>query len=119
MLSRTKSEEYFHQAPENLNCAQSILKGFQAALNIPESRIAEFKAYGGGRVSGGICGALYAADILLGEQGKQSISQAFAQKTGDTLCVNIKRNTKTSCRDCVKIADRLTEECLDSIKKCP
>ncbi|MDR1699170.1 MAG: C-GCAxxG-C-C family protein [Prevotellaceae bacterium] len=115
MLQRKKSEEFFHQMPENWNCAQSILKGFQAELNIPESRVAEFKAYGGGRVPEGICGALYAANILLSEQGKKSVNGEFAIKVGAIHCLNIKKEARTSCKDCVKIADKLVEEKLKKI----
>ena len=110
MKQRTKSEKFFHQKPENWNCAQSILKGFQQELNIPESRIVEFKAFGGGRAPNGICGALYAADILMKEQGKNSIEQEFNEKVGGTLCLQIKRETKTSCKDCVAIADEIFEK---------
>jgi len=109
-MTRTKSEEFFHQKPENLNCAQSILKGFQQELNIPESRIAEFKAFGGGRAPNGICGALYAADILMKEQGKKTIEQKFNEKVGETLCLQIKKEAKASCKDCVAIADEILEK---------
>ncbi len=112
MLQRKKSEEFFHHAPENWNCAQSVLKGFQAECDIPESRIDEFRAYGGGRAPGGICGALYAADMLLAEQGRDSISRQFAAEAGNIHCLHIKKESKTSCKDCVKIADRLVEESL-------
>ena len=109
-MKRTKSQEYFHQKPENWNCAQSILKGFQQELSIPESRIAEFKAHGGGRASSGICGALYAGDILMKEQGKNSLAKEFNEKVGGTLCLQIKQEAKTSCKDCVAIADEILEK---------
>ena len=109
-MKRTKSNEYFHQKPENWNCAQAILKGFQRELNIPESRIAEFKAHGGGRAPNRICGALYAADILMKEQGKNSIEQEFNEQVGEVLCLQIKEKSRTSCKDCVAIADRILEK---------
>ena len=101
------SQNYFHTKPENLNCAQAILKGFQKELNIPESRIAEFKAWGGGRAPEGICGALFAAEILLAEQGKPSIKEKFKTKVGNVNCLAIKRECKVPCIDCVRIADEL------------
>jgi len=113
MLQRRKSEEFFHQKPENLNCAQSVLRGFQQELNIPQSRIDLFRAYGGGRTPDGTCGALYVADMLLREQGKDSVSKEFEEKAGATACLNIRRAGKTSCMDCVKIADRLMENSLN------
>ena len=104
------SENYFHAEPEKLNCAQAILKGFQQTFNVPDSRIAEFKLWGGGRAPEGICGALFAAEILLAEQGKPSIKEEFKKKVGNIDCRSIKRINKTSCRDCVRIADELLEK---------
>jgi hypothetical protein len=58
------SQHYFHALPENLNCAQAILKGFQKEFNISDQEIEEFRAWGGGRTKGGMCGALFAAERL-------------------------------------------------------
>ena len=104
------SQNYFHTAPEKLNCVQSVLKSFQKELNIPDSRIAEFKAYGGGRAPEGVCGALFAAEVLLAEQGKPSIKEKFKAKAGNTNCLAIKRENKTSCRECIRIAGELLEK---------
>jgi hypothetical protein len=102
---RIKSEKFFHVKPENLNCAQSVLKGFQNELNIEQSKIDDFRAFGGGRAPEGVCGALFAAEILLLERGKSSVKAEFAKQAGDITCYEIKKNAKTSCIQCVKIAD--------------
>ena len=104
------SQNYFHTKPENLNCAQSILKGFQEEFNISAGRIAEFKAWGGGRAPEGVCGALFAADILLAELEKPSIKEKFKTEVGNTNCLAIKRENKVSCLNCVRIADELLEK---------
>ena len=44
--NRIKSETYFHSLPENLNCAQAILKGFQKEFDITDQEIEEFRAWG-------------------------------------------------------------------------
>ena len=110
IMNRTKAADYFHVAPEKLNCAQSILKAFQSQLNISEETIAKFQKHGGGRAPEGICGALFAADYLLKQQGKNSIHKTFNQKAGAVTCIELKRNKKIPCEMCVKIADKLLEE---------
>ncbi|MDR0873473.1 MAG: C-GCAxxG-C-C family protein [Prevotellaceae bacterium] len=104
------SQAYFHTGEEKLNCAQSILRGFQKEFNVPDSRIAEFKAWGGGRAPEGVCGALYAADILLKEKGKASVKEQFKAKVGATDCLAIKQEKKITCPDCVRITDELLEK---------
>ena len=44
-----QASDFFH-AEDNLNCAQSVLKYFDA----PAAQIAEFKAFGGGRAPEGL-----------------------------------------------------------------
>lgn len=112
-MKRIKSETFFHAKPENLNCAQSVLKGFQQELSIPQSRIDDFRAFGGGRARGGLCGALYAAETLLTERGKLSVLQQFRDKAGGIACREIKRDAKTPCMQCVSIADELLEQNLN------
>jgi len=106
---RLKSEFYFHSLPENLNCAQAILKGFQKDFDISDQVIEEYRAWGGGRAHDGICGALFSAEQLLKEAGKKGITEEFKSRTGGTLCLEIK-TTKFPCIDCVRIADELMEK---------
>lgn len=109
-MPRTKSEKYFHVKPENLNCAQSILKGFQNELSVPENLIEEFRACGGGRAANGVCGALHAAEHLLEKANKDSIKNEFEKEIGAITCIEIKREKKTACETCVRIADELLEK---------
>ena len=106
---RKKSIEYFHVAPENLNCAQSILKGFQKEFDISEEEIAAYKAYGGGRAEDGICGALFAAKRLIGQKEQQNIENEFQREIEFIYCKELKKNKK-ACAECVALADRLVEE---------
>ena len=107
--SRTKSELFFHSQPENLNCAQAILRGFQKELNITNQEIEEYRAWGGERIQGGICGALYSAERLLSQVGKPGITEEFKAKTGKIHCFEIKA-IKFPCIDCVRLADQLIEK---------
>jgi hypothetical protein len=109
MKKRITSENYFHKKPENLNCAQAILKGFQQELNIDDSHIEEFRAHGGGRAPEGICGALYAAEHLAKKHNLGDLKADFEKETGHTNCKELKSNLKVTCEKCVKIADSFLE----------
>ena len=106
---RVLSEIYLHRKPENWNCAQSLLKGFQNEFAIPDEEIERFRALGGGRAEGGVCGALCGADYLLGGGFRAELEQAFAQAFGTCYCRELKRN-KVACIDCVRLADKLVED---------
>ena len=103
------AENFFHKKPDNLNCAQSILKAYQEEFSISESEIEAFKAYGGGKVEGGICGALFAAEKLIEKKGLKYISEEFENRVGSVLCKCIKAR-KYPCSYCVQIADELVYE---------
>ena len=104
-MTKPKATNYFRTEPEKLNCAQSILKVFQ----VPDNVVAKFRKYGGGRAPEGICGALFSADYLLKQQGKNSIQEEFRAKAGAILCREL-RKTKTLCESRVNIADELLTE---------
>lgn len=108
-MCRLKSEHYFHLLPENLNCAQAILKGFQNEFNISNSEIEEYRAWGGGRAEGGMCGALFSAERLLRQIGKESVVEEFQVLTGGTLCTEIKERIFT-CAEYVRMIDELVEK---------
>ena len=105
-LNRLESDKYFHLLPANLNCAQSVLRGFQNEFNITDEEIEEYRAWGGGRAEGGMCGALFAAERLLRQVGKESVVEEFRQKAGGLLCTEIKEKQFT-CAEYVKMADDL------------
>jgi len=105
---RISSENYFHVLPQNLNCAQAVLKGFQNEFQISENEIEEYRAWGGGRAEGGVCGALFAAERLLCHANKPSIHEEFLAVTKDIRCLEIKKG-KFPCLDCVRLADELVE----------
>jgi hypothetical protein len=108
-MSRKKSDLYFHTTSENLNCAQAVLKGFQQEFAITDNEIEEYRAWGGGRAEGGVCGALFAAECLLHQAGKQSVVEEFRKKAGGILCSEIKEKQFT-CAEYVRMADELVEK---------
>ena len=111
LQNRIKSDAFFHALPENFNCAQAILKGFQNEFGITTEEIEEYRAWGGGRAEGGVCGALFAAERLLRSIGKESVVHEFNLRSGGTLCSSIKEKRFT-CTQYVRIADELVEKYL-------
>lgn len=108
-LNRLQSDHYFHTQPGNLNCAQSVLKGFQKEFSISDLEIEEYRAWGGGRADGGVCGALFAAERLLRQIGKESVTEEFRKLAGGDLCSELKEKQFT-CAEYVRMADELVQK---------
>ena len=96
---------------EKLNCAQSVLRGFQEHLSVDEDQIAAAKQLGGGRAENGCCGALYAAWLLIREEeAKESIRLRFIAEAGSDKCREIRKLGRLSCGECVELAAGLLLE---------
>lgn len=106
-MKRISSEEYFSKEPENLNCAQAVMKGFQDEFQVPDEIIERFQAFGGGRAKDGICGALYAANCLMKKRGYNALDVPFKEKIRYLTCEEIKQSETYSCEECIKTADDL------------
>ena len=76
-----KAKSLFHGV-EKYNCAQAVLAAYKDKVNVSQETIDEFKAYGGGRVPTGYCGALHAALYLTqGDKAMEAkLKEAFIQK---------------------------------------
>ena len=100
-----KAKGFFH-GKEGYNCAQAVLAAFRDEKNISQAVIDEFKAYGGGRVANGYCGALHAALYLAGDDQavQKKLKDAFMEKAGALTCKEIKATSKLPCGDCVGLA---------------
>ena len=99
---------------EHLNCAQSILRGFQPHRNIHEEDIVNAKHLGGGEAEAGVCGALYAALQLVGDPPvRQRLRDAFVAAAGSDKCGEI----GISCVECVRLAASLLVEQDDGRKE--
>ena len=113
-MEKRKSIDFFHRKPENYNCAQSILKGFQEEFGLDEGQVEEFRAMGGGRSPKGLCGAVYSADYLMELKNLPAVSPQFEEQVGALACREIKGNRLCSCQECIEIAHRLVEGALKS-----
>ena len=112
---KAKLAAHFFHGKEGYNCAQAVLKAYQPESGMSELTIRSATVAGGGRAPKGVCGALYAAQIILGEaEASALVSQKFEQKTGSIKCSDIKQS-ECGCRGYVEIAAKLAMAHIDQI----
>ena len=95
---------------EKLNCAQSVLRGFQERYAIQEEQITAAKQLGGGKAENGLCGALYAASLLADDTLKKKLNEHFIVEAGSDKCREIRACGKLSCGECVELAARVLHD---------
>jgi len=96
---------------ERLNCAQSVLRGFQHLCGIPEEHVVQAKSSGGGRAAEGRCGALHAAITIAGASLRAAdLTAEFAVKAGSLYCREIRAKKKLTCAQCVELAATLLDK---------
>lgn len=101
-----------HHVEKNYNCAQTILKLFEKTHSVSETDIKIFRQHGGGRAPEGLCGALFAAKYLFPHHEKivESIHQDFLNEIGNVRCIDIRKNRKKTCQECIACAAKLVEK---------
>ena len=117
-----KAELAIHFKHNGCNCCQAVLRAFQEESGLSEEQLMRLGAAFGAGMGGmeGTCGALVAADMLLGllkyngypiAAEARALHQAFTAKCGASLCKDLKgRDTGKmlcSCDDCVRNAAEL------------
>ena len=96
---------------DKLNCAQAVLKAFQAVSDRSDDDISTAAAAGGGKAEGGLCGALHAARVLLDDPAiLQSLERDFEAQAGSLLCKQIRKLRELPCRECVALVARVLEQ---------
>ncbi len=88
-----------------MNCAQAVCHGAGR-----DELIASMADCGGGKVAGGICGALYAAQCIVDEPQREQLTRAFIELNGASRCCELKGAQRVSCQDCVSRASSLLEQ---------
>ena len=94
------------------NCAQSAASTWSS----DELQNSEFQdglaAFGHGKAPDGICGALFAALLVVEDAEKEQIRDKFMNLSGGyAKCREIRKEGQISCAQCVEIAAGLLEEC--------
>ncbi len=96
------AEDIFARVPKTHNCAQSVAAGCGH-----EDLVEKLDKCGGGRAPEGLCGALYAALLLLPESKREAAKAEFIRQVGAAECKVIKTQSGTPCSRCVAIAASL------------
>lgn len=109
-----RAAEFFHLAPANWNCAQSIHKALQPLTGFSDQEIeALYRTYGGGRAPGGLCGAIYAVRTLLkSEEQAERATQTFSAEAGGLTCAQLRGRCGRSCQELVSLAEDILLESL-------
>jgi hypothetical protein len=104
----------FFCGAEKYNCAQAILRTYQQRFTIPDADIVAARKKGYGKVPGGLCGALYAGKLLLGDERRsQQLTREFENQAGSASCKQILKLKYISCKECVAVTARLLDGLLD------
>lgn len=118
MENNTIASQYFH-GKEGFNCCQAVLKAYAGLTGMTDEYIsAEFRKFGGGRAPGGMCGAIYAAVILLENKPDElkAIMAEFVTKASSDSCRGIRMAGRLPCRDCVELTGELLADVLKGNK---
>jgi hypothetical protein len=81
----------FRRAPERLNCAQAVLYAHSEVSGKKTIPVADLKPFGGGRAPRGLCGALYAACLLVPDKA-EALRAKFAEQMGSVRCKELRAN---------------------------
>ncbi|MEJ2202317.1 MAG: C-GCAxxG-C-C family (seleno)protein [Desulfuromonadaceae bacterium] len=97
------------------NCAEAVAGAWQQRSdNGPEVKENLAKC-GSGRAPGGLCGAIYAAQLVAAADKKAELTARFAAAAGSLLCREIRSAKTISCVACVEVAASLLEEHLQPV----
>jgi len=90
-----------------LNCGQAVAQAFKEKFGLSNDFITALDSTGYGKAPEGVCGALYAAQIILCQIGNaktKEIFKTFSDHAGSVYCSDIRKLRKVSCVGCVKKA---------------
>lgn len=80
---------------------------FREKFNLSDQFIEKLISSGFGKAPDGICGALYATQVILDKLNNSKVNEAikfFNEHAGSVYCAEIRRIRKISCVGCVKKA---------------
>lgn len=102
---KNKAVEIFSAVPKIYNCAQTV-----ASAAGRGDLLDDMKLCGGGKAPGNICGALYAAMVIAGEEKGLKIREDFESALGASTCSDLKNYEMVPCVRCVEKAAELLEK---------
>lgn len=92
------------------NCAEAVAEAWQKVSGKDLELTENLSKCGSGRAPGGLCGAIYAAQLVSDENKKAELADRFAQAAGSLRCREIRAMKKLSCTACVALAASQLEE---------
>lgn len=92
------------------NCAEAVAGAWQKVSGKDLEVTENLSRCGSGRAPQGLCGAVYAAQLVSDEDKKAELTGRFADAAGSLLCGEIRSMRKLSCTACVELAASLLEE---------
>ncbi len=93
---------FFRTDPYRYNCAQSICAAFGR-----DDLLESLGSCGSGKAPDGVCGALFGALQIIPGHRHKAVMEAFVQATGAIHCLQLKKECKVPCQQCVTIAQEL------------
>lgn len=100
---------------EKRNCAEAVVEAWQKVSGKDHEATENLSECGFGGAPQGLCGAVYAAQLVSDEDKKAEIVDRFVDAAGSLLCGEIRSTRKLSCTACVKLAATLLEESLQGV----
>ena len=100
---------------EKKNCAEAVVGAWQKVSGQDPEVTENLSECGFGGAPQGLCGAVYAAQLVADEDHMAELTQRFSDAAGSLLCREIRSTRKLSCTACVKLAATLLEENLQEI----
>jgi len=100
---------------EKRNCAEAVVGAWQKVSGKELAVTENLSECGFGGAPQGLCGAVYAAQLISDEEQKAEVTDRFVEAAGSLLCGEIRSTRKLSCTACVKLAATLLEENLQQI----
>jgi len=112
------TKSFFHKAPYNFNCAQTIAKSFQKEYKIDDELIHDYSRMGSGRAPNGECGAYFAARKVLSdnEQHVWQLNAAFLKEMKSFYCRDIRPSKEIPCKQVVRLAAEFIEDIMNTRK---
>jgi len=98
---------------QRMNCAQAVAGAFRDKFGLSDEFMEKFIASGSGKAPDGVCGALYAAQVILDKVGNGKTIEAikfFSEHAGSMYCAEIRKVRKVSCVGCVKKAASILDQ---------
>lgn len=92
------------------NCAEAVAEAWQKVSGNGLELTVNLAKCGSGRAPQGLCGAIYAAQLVCDEDKTAELTDRFADAAGSLNCGEIRSMKKLSCTACVELAASLLEE---------